>query len=202
VGLPDLLLAPWVLEREGALEIYGPKGISEMTENILDAYKLDIQERLEGLEPANTSGYKAKCQEIAPGFVYQDKLVKVKAFSVNHGSWDAFGYRIHTPDRIIVISGDTAPFDGNLGAYRDCDVLIHEVYSAEGFKRRSRQWQKYHASVHTSSYELAEIASEVKPGLLILYHQLFFGVSEDDLVWEVRQGYDGHVVSGKDLEVY
>jgi ribonuclease BN (tRNA processing enzyme) len=201
-GLPDLLLTPWVLERKEPLEIYGPKGICEMTENILAAYRLDIQERLEGLEPANDSGYKVKCKEIEPGFVYQDKLIKVEAFSVKHGSWDAFGYRICTPDRTIVLSGDTAPFEGYQEAFCNCDVLIHEVYSAEGYKHRSRQWQKYHASVHTSSHELAQIASYVKPGLLVLYHQLFFGVSEQELVDEVRAGYDGEIVSGNDLEVY
>jgi hypothetical protein len=38
--------------------------------------------------------------------------------------------------------------------------------------------------------------------LLILYHQLFHGVSEAQLLQEVLERYDGTVVSGKDLEVY
>ena len=46
------------------------------------------------------------------------------------------------------------------------------------------------------------MASRAYPGLLILNHQLFFGVSEQELLLEVQRGYGGKVVSGKDLEVY
>lgn len=202
VGLPDLIFTPWVLDREEPLEIYGPKGICQMTEHILEAYRQDIEERVGGLEPANATGYEVKCREIQPGLVYQDESVRVEAFLVNHGSWDAFGYRFITPDRTIVISGDTAPFDGYEETYSDCDVLIHEVYSSKGFKGRSPRWKKYHANVHTSSEELVKMASQIQPELLILNHQLFFGVSEEELLQEVKSRYAGNVVSGKDLEVY
>ena len=39
-------------------------------------------------------------------------------------------------------------------------------------------------------------------GLSILYHQLFRGVTEAELLQEVRDGYQGDVISGKDLDVY
>ena len=61
---------------------------------------------------------------------------------------------------------------------------------------------KYHSSVHTSSYELADIASKVNPNLLILYHQLFWGASEKGLLSEIKKNYKGKVVSGKDLQVF
>ena len=35
---------------------------------------------------------------------------------------------------------------------------------------------------------LAELASKVRPGLLVLYHQLFWGTTADDLLQEVRAG--------------
>jgi ribonuclease BN (tRNA processing enzyme) len=202
VGYPDIIFTPWVLGREEQLEVFGPEGILAMTENILAAYERDIDERIRGLEPINTTGYEVKPHEVKPGIVYQDRNVRVEAFRVNHGTWEPFGYKLYAPDRTIVISGDTAPFERYVEAYRDSDVLIHEVYSAEGFKGRPSEWQRYHSSVHTSSYELAEMASRTKPGLLILYHQLFFGVSEQELLSEVRGSYAGKVVSGKDLEMY
>lgn len=87
-------------------------------------------------------------------------------------------------------------------ACNGCDVLLHEVYSQAGFLKRPPEWQKYHAQFHTSSRELAEIATKARPGLLILYHQLFWGTTEDDLRNEIRQGYQGKVVSGRDLDVY
>lgn len=201
-GYPDLILTPWVLGRREPLEVYGPPGIRAMTEHLLAAYREDIRERLEGLEPANERGYIVHAHEIGSGFVYRDQRVTVEAFEVNHGSWPAFGYKFHAPERTIVISGDTAPAEHLVETYRGCDVLIHEVYSAVGLERRAPAWQRYHSNVHTSSHELAAIASSVQPDLLILYHQLFHGVSEQELLDEVRGRYDGEVVSGKDLEVY
>jgi ribonuclease BN (tRNA processing enzyme) len=201
-GYPDLLLTPWVLDRTQPLDVYGPPGLQEMTGHILAAYQQDIQERLEGLEPANMTGCRATAHEVEPGMIYQDENVRVEAFPVRHGSWVAFGFRFCTPDRTIVVSGDTAPAAQIVEQSRGCDVLIHEVYSAAGFHRIPLTWQRYHAQVHTSSYELARIAARARPGLLVLYHQLFWGCSEDELVNEIAEVYEGPVVSGRDLDVY
>jgi ribonuclease BN (tRNA processing enzyme) len=202
-GYPDLILTPWVMGRNQPLEVYGPEGVRGMTEHILTAYQQDIYWRLHGLEPANSEGHKVMAFEVEPGVVYQDSNVTVEAFPVNHGSWpQAFGYKFFTPDKVIVISGDTAPSENLVSNCTGCDVLIHEVYCQEGFERLTLAWQEYHSSYHTSSHELAEIATRAKPGLLILYHQLFFGSSEKELLAEIQERYDGKVVSGKDLEVY
>jgi ribonuclease BN (tRNA processing enzyme) len=203
VGYPDLILTPWVLGRQQPLHAYGPPGLAAMTEHILQAYQGDIRTRVDGLEPANTTGYRVDVHEIEPGIIYEDQNVRVKAFSVRHGSWDhAFGFRFETGDRTVVISGDTVPSDSLIEHARDCDVLIHEVYSQAGFERRTPEWQKYHAGSHTSTMELAAIANEVRPELLILYHQLLWGSTEAEVLNEIRQRYDGPVVYGKDLEVY
>ncbi|MGD9002673.1 MAG: MBL fold metallo-hydrolase [Anaerolineae bacterium] len=201
-GYPDFILAPWVLGRDEPLKVYGPAGIQAMTAHLLAAYQDDIRERLEGLEPANSAGYRVQVTEIEAGVVYQDRHVSVEAFPVNHGSWPAFGYKFRAPDRTIAISGDTAPAACCLEAYQDCDVLIHEVYSAAGLDACSPAWRRYHTAVHTSSRQLADIASTVKPGLLVLYHQLFHGVSEQELLQEVQERYDGAVLSGRDLDIY
>src|SRR6267154_1782485 len=52
-GYPDLILTPWVLERNEPLEVYGPAGIASMTDHILKAYQEDINIRLTGGEPSN-----------------------------------------------------------------------------------------------------------------------------------------------------
>jgi len=203
VGLPDLIFTPWVLERSAPLELYGPPGIKKMARLILEAYDEDIRIRLDGLEPANETGFKVNAHEIKPGIVYKDKNVTVKAFAVRHGSWkQAFGYRFETSDRVIVISGDTAPSDSIIEACNGCDVLIHEVYSTEKFATRPPVWQKYHSSFHTSTRELAEIAAKARPGLLVLYHQLYWGATDEDLVREIEQTYKVRVVSARDLDIY
>jgi len=47
-----------------------------------------------------------------------------------------------TPDRVIVISGDTAPTEAMVEASLGCDVLLHEVYSAVRFQERSPVCQR------------------------------------------------------------
>ena len=202
-GYPDLILTPWVLERTEPLKVYGPKGIKAMTANILRAYQQDVAIRLRGGEPSNKTGFKVIAHDIKPGVVYKDENVTVKAFLVSHGSWKgAYGFRLETPDRTIVISGDCAPSPSIIDNCNGCDVLIHEVYSQSGFTTRPPEWKKYHSRYHTSSKELAELASKARPGLLVLYHQLFWGTSEENLLKEVQAHYSGKVVSGHDLDVY
>ncbi|MFX0037186.1 MAG: MBL fold metallo-hydrolase [Candidatus Hermodarchaeota archaeon] len=202
LGYPDLILTPWIMGRSKPLEIYGPLGTQEMTDYILKAYHLDIKERLEGLEPANETGYNVKVSEIQSNFIYEDENITVEAFPVNHGTLTSYGFKFITPKKIITISGDTAPFDECFDYYKGCNILIHEVYSSNGLEKLPPNWKRYHSNVHTSSNELANIASKVKPDLLILYHQLFWGASEKELLAEVKKKYYGKVVSGKDLQIF
>ena len=50
-------------------------------------------------------------------------------------------------------------------------MLIHEVYTQAWFDMVSPEWKHHRLAYHTSSKELAEIATKAKPGLLILYHR-------------------------------
>jgi len=206
LGLPDLMLSPWVLERPVPLEAYGPPGLKAMTDRLEEAYRADIDMRLYGLEPQSTRNYRAIVHEIdrSGGSVYSDDRVTVDAIPVAHGSWpEAFGYRFTTSDRTIVFSGDTTPTQAVADACHRCDVLVHEVYSAEKFKTRPAEWQTYHAAFHTSTTQLAALAAKAQPGVLVLYHQLFWGATDEDLIREIRAaGYGGAVVSGKDLDVF
>ena len=82
-----------------------------MTNHILQAYETDIDFRIHGFEKANESGYRVEVTEIESGIVYRDDLVTVEAFPVSHGTLECYGYKFTTPDRTIVITGDTAPLD-------------------------------------------------------------------------------------------
>ena len=85
---------------------------------------------------------------------------------------------------------------------KGADILVHEVYSQAGFDQRTEVWKKYHASHHTSTFELGEIAKKSKPGLLVLHHILFWGSTEDELLGEISQIYDGLVSVGSDMMIY
>jgi hypothetical protein len=63
---------------------------------------------------------------------HQDGNVTVKAFLVNHGEWrQAFGYRFETPDRIIVISGDTSPSHDTRADLMDLDLVSAVIVEGE-----------------------------------------------------------------------
>ncbi len=202
-GYADLMLTPWVLGRENPLQVYGPHGVEEMTRHLHAAYTHDMNMRVCGLEAANPDAYGTVAHEISAGICYQDENVEVQAFKVNHGEgWDAFGFQFTSADRRIVISGDTAPIESVIDLWRGCDVLVHEVYSAAGYATRPTKWQRYHAHMHTSSLQLAEIANQVKPGLLVLTHMLFWGTTEQQLLDEISSIYPGEVVCGHDLDFF
>jgi ribonuclease BN (tRNA processing enzyme) len=204
LGYPDLIFSPWVMHREKPLEAYGPRGLKNMTRHIEKAWEKDIYVRRHGLEQADATGYKVVLREIQPGVVYRDANVTVTAFLVKHGIWDqAFGYRFDTADRRVVIAGDTAPSDEVVKACAGCDVLLHEVYNPRGEKIRTEAHEReYFRTFHTSPEELGEIARRARPKMLVLYHQVWSELPEEDLVEQVHKAYDGKFISGKDLGVY
>lgn len=205
-GLADLYLTPAVIGRGAPLELYGPPGLAGMANHIKAAYRKDIALRIHGLEHGNPVAYQLNVHEVKPGVVFKDANVTVTAFTVRHGSWDySYGYRFDTADRSIVISGDTGPSHSVARACHGCDLMLHEVYSLKWFQQQTKAEQKYHSSFHTSTAELASIATEGKPRELVLYHQLFLLTDDVDkqLLDEVRNaGYQGHVASAHDLDVF
>ncbi len=216
-GYPDLIFTPWVLERQEPLTVFGPKGIADMTQHLLAAYAVDIDFRLHGFERANPVGYQVQAHEIQPGLIYQDERVSVEAFRVSHGTLESYGYRFTTADGIIVISGDTAPLEVTAQMAKDCDILLHEVEYSGGISCREPKWQKYHREVHTLSCDLAAIAQQAQPKLLVTYHRIYHMNVQDntrdlneEMAWRCRAildeirdaGYDGKVVNGQDLDCF
>nr|MCU0633276.1 MBL fold metallo-hydrolase [Gemmatimonadaceae bacterium] len=203
-GLPDLMLMPWVLERTAPLRIVGPPGTRRMVDHLLAAYAEDRTIRLDGGEPSNRTGWQVRVTEVTGGEVYRDDQVTVRALRVPHGKWaTALAYRFEAPDRRVVISGDTGPSEALADFCNGCDVLVHEVYSTERFRTRPPAWQRYHASYHTSTVQLAALAARARAPMLLLYHQLYWGATDADLIDEVsRAGYRGRVYSARDALVY
>jgi ribonuclease BN (tRNA processing enzyme) len=207
MGIPDLILTPWIMGRREPLAIFGPRGLKAMSNHVLKAWKLDMANRLNA-EKLCATGCEVTVTEINPGLIYEDGNVTVTAFLVRHGDMaNAFGFKFKTPDKAIVVSGDTAPTETIVEHSADCDVLIHEAYSQHTYDRVSGKWQAYRRKYHTSSTELAEIATRAKPKLLVLYHRASPGGAalpnpEHVLLDEIRRAYKGNVVIAHDLDVF
>jgi len=201
VGYPDLIFTPWTMGRRFPLEVYGPKGIKAMTDHILEAYRVDVETRTnpDGNQRTFPEGHGVNAHEIGPGVVYKDAKVTVTAFPTKH-AMESYGYRFETPDRTIVISGDTNPAPATIDACKGCDVLIHEGQSPAWLAGRPDTFQKFAAKYHTTTPQLAELAQAAKPRLLIVYH--YSSVAPEEILGEMLRLYPGHVVVGRDLDVY
>lgn len=208
LGYPDLIFTSWVMGRKNPMPVYGPVGLQKMTDNLIAAYSEDIDVRIHGLEHQTTGGYKIDVHEIEAGLIYDSLGVRITAIPVPHGNWKkAFAYRIDTPDRSILISGDTRYNEELVKYSKGVDILIHEVYSESHLKPEKREggddWPKYMKEFHTSDVELGKLASLIKPKLLILYHLIRMGASDDELIEGIRKGgFTGKVSVGKDLDRY
>jgi ribonuclease BN (tRNA processing enzyme) len=224
-GYSDLILTGWTSGRTVRLEVYGPSGLQSMTEHILQAYRVDIETRTNPDGPMRDAGrfpdgWKVNAHEIKAGVIYKDEKVTVTAFATKH-AMESYGYRFETPDRTVVISGDTNPVEATINACNGCDVLIHEAQPLESLAKMPQSIQSFVAKYHTTTEQVAELANKAKPKLLVIYHTVSFppGIapprllppkagadalyaSPEMLQKEIGSRYSGKFVIGKDLDVY
>ncbi|WP_447528459.1 MBL fold metallo-hydrolase [Vreelandella sp. TE19] len=204
LDFPELLGTYW-WRRETPISLFGPVGSEAMTEGVYQFLALDTETRLADKSPVtNPEAARANVTEFeSPGLVYEEDDIQIEAFAVSHGDWEAaYGYKVTTPDKIIVISGDTSANREIARQAEGADILLHEVISHEGWSDLSEEWQAYHQYAHTLTTELAEIATEANPELLVLYHVLHYGAPIEGVVDEVKAGYDGDVVLANDLDTF
>jgi ribonuclease BN (tRNA processing enzyme) len=221
-GYSDLIFTGWTSGRNTPLEVYGPSGLNSMTVHILEAYRVDIETRTnpEGNQRVIGDGWKVNAHEIKPGVIYKDVNVTVTAFPTKH-AMESYGYRFDTPDRSIVISGDTGPTDETIKACNGCDVLVHEAQMLELYGKMPERLHTFVTKYHTTTEQLAALATQAKPRLLVVYHTLGFrpGITPpkalsslngaaairstpEVLQEEIGSRYSGQFVIGRDLDVY
>jgi ribonuclease BN (tRNA processing enzyme) len=222
-GYSDLIFTGWTAGRRTPLEVYGPTGLHSMTEHLLQAYRIDIETRTnsEGDQRSNPDGWKVNSHEIKSGVIYRDANVTVTAFPTKH-ALESYGYRFDTPDRSIVISGDTSPTEETINACHGCDVLIHEARALEMVAKLPEDRRSFGAKNHTTSEQLGALAAKARPGLLIVYHAWIswwpsveaagdqpvvlstggLHSSPDVLQKEIGLRYSGAFVIARDLDVY
>jgi ribonuclease BN (tRNA processing enzyme) len=182
---------------DSTFTVYGPPGIREVMDHLAGAFSPSAPGARGG--PGREPTIQTRVVPAEGGEVHKDSRITVTAFNVIHkgtGPW--FGYRIQTPDRVIVISGDTRPADAVVKACSGCDILFHEVhgvaYGPEGPVGGG-------AEGHTSAAELGEIARRANPKLLVLYHQ-GFGDTKAALITEISKSFKGPVVYARDLDIF
>ncbi|MEY2459650.1 MAG: hypothetical protein QOG30_1480 [Acidimicrobiaceae bacterium] len=200
LGLADLIFTSWTSGRDQPFPVFGPPGTKAMIEHLYEAFAVDINER--EFDFGVAGGYRVSAHEISPGVAYDSGGVRITAFAVDHGRLTAYGYRIDTPTRSIVISGDTRPSETLVRMATGVDVLIHEIQPSGPTQlagRPSVDWAKYIAGHHTTAIQLGELAARAKPKLLIVSHNGRRAPAAQ-LLTDIRRAFGGNVVIAEDLQ--
>lgn len=203
LDLPELAYTMW-WRRPRGVRAWGPPGLQEVLDGMRKMMAPDTRNRRSGTQPVlEDDAYLMTATEVADGFVFEKDDLRIEAFEVNHGDIKpAYGYRITTNDKTIVISGDTAVSAKLEEMAQGADILFHEVISDSGLARTSAAFQNYHRQSHTQATDLGRLVNRVRPELLVLYHGLYYGLPEETVLEEVRSVYTGKVVLANDLDSF
>lgn len=209
VDLGPLLQLAWISGLVTSVDCWGPKPIRRMIDDYLRYQDHDIALRIkdEGRIPLAPL---VRSQEIGgDGLVFQDGGVRVTAAKVPHPPLElALAYRFDTPDRSIVISGDTRESEELAKLAADADVLVHEVMLAERVRELVRslpnrdELARSVISHHTTAEEVGRVAAAARVKTLVLSHFVPAedpDVPDEEWVAPVRRHYSGRVIVGRDL---
>jgi ribonuclease BN (tRNA processing enzyme) len=156
-----------------------------------------VMDRREPLEVYGPKGIKAMTEHVLKAW-----QIDIDGRTNGINQRNATGYKVNAHE----IAPGVVYRDNDVTVTAFPDVLIHEAYSEASHRAVSPRSQAFRRCHHTSAIELAAIANEVKPGLLIIYHRSNAGgrslEPEDVLLDEIRQGYGGRVVMGHDLDIF
>jgi ribonuclease BN (tRNA processing enzyme) len=207
-GYGPLFLLAWAANLSTPVDTYGPPPLVEMTGQLLDAHRYDIELRMkdEGRPPLAPL---VRPHDITgAGEVFRDDRVRVTAALNDHPPIrDSFAYRFDTADRSVVISGDTRYSENVITLARGADVLVHEVVSREFWERPDAPQPpavvRHILASHTDAPDVGRVAAAAGVGTLVLSHFVPTegpnAPTDEEWMAGVRRHFKGRVIIGRDL---
>ena len=209
IDLGALVDIAWTSGLTTPVDCWGPPPIEQMIVDYLRYQSADIATRIanEGKPPLRPL---IRTHEFTRGGrVMSDEHVRVTSAMVLHPPIKlAFAYRFDTPDRSIVISGDTRPVESLIHLARNADVLVHEAMLPNRVSESVRALPNRDAlarsiiSHHTSAEQAGQVAAAAGVKMLVLSHLI---PAEDpdvpDAEWlaAARRHYAGPIIIGRDF---
>ncbi|MDP6025146.1 MAG: MBL fold metallo-hydrolase [Pseudomonadales bacterium] len=185
--LPALHQGAWLLQNKTEkLKVYGPEGVSLVTEGFEKAYELDYDFRSEhhgeAIAPRQYAGFNAKTIDLNEPVLFNKDGLKITAFKVIHEPIEpALGYKFEYKGRSLVITGDTSYAQSVIDNSMGVDVLFHEAQAnhmvsvlenfalENGAKLRAKVMADI-KTYHTTLIEAADIANKANVKKLVFYH--------------------------------
>jgi ribonuclease Z len=193
------------------MNVWGPKGVDNLTAGLRQAYDVDVNLRIAQYGGKRAAGMEFETTTVHDGYVYESNGVRVTAFEVQHTGPDtAYGYKIEYKGRSVVLSGDTI-YNQNVVKQADgADLLVHQVGYAPKEAVEQNKVVARIIALHTQPEQVAEILKAAKPKLAVLSHIVVFSpkgpdlssAGEEEMMKVIRQHYSGPVTLGQDLMAF
>jgi ribonuclease Z len=209
VGLDDVLLTRWVMDREQdlpPLPVVAPDGpCIPFVEGLCQRWADDLEVR--SAHARRHSGPSVQSTAFAypevPTEVWRSGDVRVLAGQVRHEPvHPAVGYRIETPDGVVAISGDTLVCDEVAVLATGADVLVYEAMRFSEI-RKAPEHRRFILDYHADTVLIGAQAEALGVPTLVLTHLIPAPTCDTDeqvFVGDVRSGgYTGEVVVASDL---
>ena len=202
-----VLLLAWGTGLTSPVRVVGPKPIRKMIDSYLDFADVDVQTRMADEARPGPEALIDVHELSGAGPVYEDENVRISTCLVDHPPMLAHAYRIDTPDRSYVFSGDTTPNDDLIALAQGADILVHEVMHLPSIDSLVEAagappgLRSHLVNSHTSTADVGRVACEAGVGMLVLIHLVPTDGGPSAEVWtqEAKRDFDGEVILGEDL---
>ena len=204
-----LIQLAWAVGLDTRLDTWGPPPLEKVTRLFLEMSAYDINTRIADEAYPPLAPLVHPHELTRAGTVLNEGGVKVSTTLVTHPIVEpALAYRFDTPDRSIVISGDTAPSDNLIQLAQGADVLVHEAMYLPGVDRLAARvpnhpgLKQHLLASHTSAEDAGRVAQQAGVKLLVLSHLVPAddpAVTDEMWVAAARVHFRGPVIVGKDL---
>ncbi len=224
-GLGTLMSEAWDLNRTKPINVYGPPGTETLVHAAIEYFNESAEIRIADGGRSVPIAQDFFGHDVGTGVVYQDANVKVTAIENTHyvfhnnGTGDpkhkSYSYRFETPNRVIVLTGDTGYFNGLVDLAKGADLLVSEANSVEARKAilmKSGQWQamteaeqarimQQASKGHLSTDDVGKLAAAAQVKAVVLTHLTSLPEGDDYSSWaeQVKKYYAGRVTIAKDL---
>lgn len=209
VGLDDLLLTRWVMDRDRDLRplpVVAPEGpCIRFIEGLTERWSEDLTVRATHSRRSDSPRIDLRPFNYppVPTEIWSSGDVRVLAGQVRHEPvHPAVGYRIETPDGVVVVSGDTLVCGEVADLAVDADVLVYEAMRFSEV-RALPEPRRFILGYHADTVEIGRQAASLGVPVLVLTHLIPPPESETEekaFAADVRSGgYKGEVVVARDL---
>jgi ribonuclease BN (tRNA processing enzyme) len=228
--LAPVLVTRWLLNSHDPVPVIGPPGTKAMVEQVAAAF------RPTELAPITIGGPKkpaivssTDASDLArtmdePTLIYEDDVLRVLAITNAHYHFPpdseesrfarSYSFRIETPGRTFVYTGDTGPSDHVVALARNADVLVSEVIDLAAMERVLQQAADIPPAAlgpmiahmeqnHLTPAEVGHLAARAQVKQVVLTH-LSPGMDAesdtDGYVAGIDEHYQGPVSVARDLD--